>query len=1064
MSSTDDSQQPALNDDALRAIDGAELLRALREVRGISQDGWAALLGVGRATVQRWERGEAVPDLAAEQALVALCHEQALFRGLELELLHGLTLTPELLRDLLASARLQRPKPPGVRSGSPLPHGSAAATGEITPLPVPVSSMLWSGPTLPTGTLTFLFSDVEGSTRRWEEHEQEMRALIARHDALLGGIVAAHDGVVVRPRGEGDSLFCVFVRASDAAGAALAGQRALEAEDWGAVGPLRVRMGLHTGEADLRDGDYYGSAVNRCARIRATGHGGQIIVSAAAAQLMRYELPHDAGLRDLGRHRLKDLTEPEQLYQLEAPGLPRSFPPLKTLGYRPNNLPLAQTDFLGREREVAQALRLLRAERLATLTGPGGTGKTRLALQVAAEALDDFADGVFFVDLAPISDPALVAAVIAQTLGVREAPGQTQQDALRSYLTDRNLLLLLDNFEQVLNAAPLLTVLLMNCPSIKLLVTSRTVLRLVGEHELPVAPLPLPDAAHRTDPAALQQYTAVALFVARAQNARPGFALTEENAEAVAAICARLDGLPLAIELAAARIRVLLPQALLERLGARLKLLTGGARDAPARQRTLRDTIAWSYELLEPEERTLFCWLAPFAAGCTLESIEAICTAEAGPRIDPLDGIESLVEKSLLRLDDAETGEPRFSMLATIREFALEQLAAGGADGPAWSAFLAHCIALAEQAETALAGADQGAWLGRLEQEHDNLRVALDHAIAMLAAGDALRLAGALWRFWDLRGYLSEGRGWLERALSAGAGLDAPERGKVLNGAGWLAMRQGDLARAATLHEENLDLARRLHDQRRTVSALINLAIVLRERTEYERAHTLYDEALAINQALGERRGVALVGAHLGLVAYYTGDFGAAHAHYSDALALLREAGDRANAAHTLANLGAVADRLGELDRAVALYEQALAEHRELNATYGAMIALTCLGRLARQQGDLPRAQTLCAEAGALCRELGDRQWLISLLEELAQLAAACGDPERAARLLGAAAGLREALGAPAPPIVVPELTALAAHLRTALGGTAFERASRAGRATPAETLLLPTSPAILSA
>jgi class 3 adenylate cyclase len=429
----------------------------------------------------------------------------------------------------------------------------------------------WSGPELPTGTVTFLFTDVEGSTRLWEQHPGPMRQVMTRHDALLTAIVEQHDGVVVRPRGEGDSLFAVFVRASEAAAAALAGQRALAAEDWGVAGSLRVRMGVHTGEADVRDGDYYGAAVNRCARIRGAGHGGQVLLSEVTAQLVRARLPAGASLVPLGLHRLRDLSQPETLFQLSTAGLPATFPPLKTLEAPSHTLPLQLTSFLGREQEVAELLALLRTARLVTLTGPGGTGKTRLALQVAAQLLTAFPDGVFFVDLAPVTDPALVPSAIAQALGLREVPGVPLPDAVRGLLADKALLLVLDNFEHLLAAAPVASALLTACPGVRVLATSRAVLHLPGEHEYPVPPLPLPEATAAT--ATLAANPAVALFVARAQAALPSFVLTAETATAVVQICARLDGLPLAIELAAARVKLLPPAALLGRLGQPLPLL-----------------------------------------------------------------------------------------------------------------------------------------------------------------------------------------------------------------------------------------------------------------------------------------------------------------------------------------------------------------------------------------------------------------------------------------------------------------------------------------------------------
>ena len=530
---------------------------------------------------------------------------------------------------------------------------------------------------LPGGTVTFLLTDVEGSTALWEQAPEPMRAALARHDALFEAAVAEHKGIHIRPRGEGDSRFAVFAGAADAVEAALAVQRAFLAETWPTPRPIRVRTGVHTGEAELRDGDYYGSAVNRCARIRAIGHGGQTLLSEATAALVRDSLPDQTGLVDLGEQRLKDLARPERVFQLTGPGTATEFPPLVSLDARPHNLPVQPTPLIGRQHEI-EAVRALLARqdvRLVTLSGPGGTGKTRLSLQAAADSIDDFQDGAFFVELAPISDPALVVPAIAQVVGLQDVGGRTDLNALVDFLRDRRQLLLLDNFEQILAAAPIVADLLGAAPGLKVLVTSRAVLRLRGEHELPVPPLGLPEPEHRSLAQELASYPAIVLFSQRATAARPGFALTDENALAVTDICRRLDGLPLAIELAAARVKLLAPQAMLARLERRLPLLTGGARDLPERQRTLRDTIAWSYDLLDESERRLFRRLAVFVGGCTVEAAEAIGSVDGEPGADVFDGIASLVDKSLLRQHDGPDGEPRFTMLETIREFGLEQLA-----------------------------------------------------------------------------------------------------------------------------------------------------------------------------------------------------------------------------------------------------------------------------------------------------------------------------------------------------------------------------------------------------
>ena len=526
----------------------------------------------------------------------------------------------------------------------------------------------------PTGTLTLLFTDIEGSTRLWEHDALAMQAALTRHDEILRSVIEQHGGYVFKT--VGDAFCAVFPTAPDALEAALEIQRRLLTSEWEQTGPLRVRMALHTGAAEERDGDYFGPPVNRVARLLSAAHGGQVLLSLPTQELVRDQLPTQTSLRDLGEHRLKDLFRPERVFQLLAAGLPSEFPPLRTLDAFRNNLPLQPTPLIGREKEVSEVCDLMRLEetRLLTLTGPGGTGKTRLALQAAADLLDDFPDGTFFAPLATLTEAELLLPAVAETLGMRETGEQPLDESLKDYLVERRMLLLLDNFEQVLGAAPAVTELLAGAPGLKVLATSRAPLGLYGEHEFPVPPLSMPDLEHPPPLESLTQYEAVSLFVERARALKPDFKVTNESAPAVAEICVRLDGLPLAIELAAARIKMLPPKAMLQRLTSRLKLLTGGARDLPERQRTLRATIEWSHALLDEGEQLLFGRLAVFSGGRTLEAIEAICDALGDLPVDAFDGISSLLDKSLIRQEEGPNGEPRFVMLETVHEFAREKL------------------------------------------------------------------------------------------------------------------------------------------------------------------------------------------------------------------------------------------------------------------------------------------------------------------------------------------------------------------------------------------------------
>jgi predicted ATPase/class 3 adenylate cyclase len=557
---------------------------------------------------------------------------------------------------------------------------------------------------LPTGTVTFLFTDIEGSTKLWEKNPEGMQAALARHDEVLRSAIEERGGFVFKTGG--DAFCAAFPTAPDALEAALSVQRALLEEE-SEIGPLRVRMALHTGAAEERGGDYFGPPLNRVARLLSAGHGEQVLLSLPTQELVRDQLPAGAGLRDLGERRLKDLFRPERVFQLVASELPSEFPPLRTLDAFRNNLPVQPTPLVGREQEVAQVCERLRSPevRLLTLTGPGGTGKTRVGLQAAAELLEEYEDGIFFVSLADVTDPDLLASTIAEALGVTEGGDQPPEELLKGYLRDREILLVLDNFEQVLEAAPLLDELLSTALHLKVLATSRAALRLYGEHEFPVPPLSLPDPKRPLPPESLTQYEAVRLFVERAKAVKPDFSVTNENAPAVAEICVRLDGLPLAIELAAARIRLLPPKAMLARLGSRLKLLTGGARNLPERQRTLRGAIEWSYGLLPPEERTLFARLSVFAGGRTLDAMEAICNPEG--ELDVLEGVQSLLEKSLIRQEEGPEGEPRFLMLETIHEYAREKLEESKEAEETKAAHAGYFLAMSEEAEPELKGPDQ---------------------------------------------------------------------------------------------------------------------------------------------------------------------------------------------------------------------------------------------------------------------------------------------------------------------------------------------------------------------
>jgi predicted ATPase/predicted Ser/Thr protein kinase len=731
--------------------------------------------------------------------------------------------------------------------------------------------------------------------------------------------------------------------------------------------------------------------------------------------------------------------------------------PAKHVETRPANLPPQRTGFVGREKEVAAARELLLGQdvRLVTVTGPGGIGKTRLGVQVASGLGDCFPGGIHFVPLSPVSDPGLIASAIVQALGIREAGGQSPLELLRENLRDTlraPMLLLLDNFEHLVQAAPTVAELLAMGPNLKILVTSRAALHVYGEHEFPVPPLAMPDSRSTPPVEVLSQYPAVALFVQRAVAAKPDFELSRENAAAVTEICARLDGLPLAIELAAARVKVLSPSSMLTRLASRLQLLTGGARDLPERQQTLRAAMDWSYDLLSPAEQKLFRRLSVFVGGCDLEGVEAVCDTKGDLDLDLLDGMASMVDKSLAQQVEQANGESRFVMLETIREYALEKLEASGEQALTKRAHAAYCLVLAEEAATEQSSPEGAEWLERFALEHNNFRAGLDW---LTETGDAqwgLRLGAALFRFWEMREYLAEGRDSLDKLLKlAGAAAPTKARARALFAAGVLAGEQGDYASAYALINESLDITRQLGDKQGVAVSLNALAVNARDRDELPVARSLFEESLVEWRELGDQKAVARSLSNLANVVKLQGDSARARALYAECLSIFQGLGDRTGVAWSMNYQGDVARDQGDSAAARTLYEQALAIFRQLGDPWGIAGTLADLGSLAREQRNYPTAHSLYGESIKLFQELEHKRGIARLLECFACSAAAQLQAERSLRLAGAAAALRQNIGAPLTPPEQAKLEAALDPPRQALTNTAGTTAWLEGWAMPVE-------------
>jgi predicted ATPase/class 3 adenylate cyclase len=881
-------------------------------------------------------------------------------------------------------------------------------------------------PLLPTGTVTFLFTDIEGSTPLWEREPDLMRQALQRHDTLLRQAIEAQGGHLYKVIG--DAMQAAFEQPGPALAAAIAAQRALTGEPWPTSAPIRVRMGLHLGPAEASGTDYATThTLNRVARVMAAAHGGQVVVSRAVTEVVREQLPEGLGLHDLGQHRLKGLSQLEQLFQVQAPDLPADFPPLASLDIRRHNLPPQLTTFIGREQEIAAVTGLLSNARLVTLTGPGGAGKTRLALHAAASLSEALPDGAWLVELAPVADPSLVLPTVATALSLREQPGLSLPDALTDYLQGRALLLVLDNCEHLVAAcAQAVEAVLRAGARVRVLATSREALGVPGETAFRVPSLSLPASERGTAPetvAGLAGSEAVRLFVDRARAALPDFALSAQNAAAVAQICRRLDGIPLALELAASRVRLLRVEQIAARLDDRFRLLTGGSRSALPRQQTLRALIDWSYDLLAAHERTLLQHLSVFAGGWSLEAAEAI------GRDNVLDTLATLVDKSLVNVTRAAGEEARYTLLETIRQYANEKLVAAGAAEAAAvrERHLAYFIHFAEAVQPRLFGPEEDYWLEQLEREHDNLRAALGWGLETDVEA-ALRLSTALYWFWERRAYGSEARRWLDEtvarveALPAPASPEANRRRQRWLGIGQMeragvAATYGDIVTACARAEASMPLLRQGEEEGALMVALSFASVANLDLGHLEQAQAFSEAAQLMRPLIGEKW---LVPMALHWLSQYVnrarGDYTTGRALMLESIRLFREMGSAWGAALSQMGLGFIADEHGDHAEAERWLRVAMEAARAMGDRFRANQSRSVLAHIARHKGDVPAALALYREAIVEWLALSQLVSVAELLEFMGYLAVNEARPQRAARLLGAAEARREVLQAPLNP------------------------------------------------
>ncbi|HJR80741.1 MAG TPA: tetratricopeptide repeat protein [Anaerolineales bacterium] len=955
------------------------------------------------------------------------------------------------------------------------------------------------GISLPTGTVTFLFTDIEGSSKIAQEYPDQWETLRARHNLILQSVMETYEGFVFQIIGD---AFCVaFHSASHALHAALDAQRLLQGESWSPAS-IKVRMGIHTGAAQLNHHSdqikYVGyTTLVATQRITSAGHGGQVLISGATQELVRDVLPAEIELIDLGERRLKDLLRPEHLYQLQAPGLASTFRPLKTLDAYRSNLPVQLTSFIGREQEIAQIKQALKNHHLVTLTGPGGTGKTRLSLRVAAELLNQFPHGVWFIELAPLTNPDLIPQTILSAIGISEQSGEPLK-VLRDYLREKKSLIVLDNCEHLLEASAIVAnTLLTSAPDLKVLASSREALGVPGELSYTVPSLSLPDIKQLPAIELLSGYEAIQLFIDRASLVAPHFAVDNDNAWSIAQICYRLDGIPLAIELAAARVQMLSVEQISGRLDDRFRLLTGGARVLLPRQQTLRALIDWSYDLLSEQERLFFRRLSVFAGGWTLEAAEEVCAdadpdavlsgkAESKDDIHPYDVLHlltQLVNKSLvLAIEGSQSGETRYRMLETIRQYARDRLLEAGGSEILRQRHLDYFVKLTAQAGPELYRSNQAFWLNSLDEELDNLRTALEWALETHVESGLRMVAGPVYRFWLFRSTSRELGNWLaqlleqydkpnplcvralaiqshcigntegnfheahrlaEKSLQMARSLrDRPSEAFSLSILGGFTLLQGNLGEAIPLLEQSLAIYRELGDKVGQAGAIDWLSI---NNSDLERATAYAKEGLGLCRELGDLTGVASILTTLARLTYSRGDFSSPGPWLDEVLFIARQLGDQVREDEALITYGTLAYWQGDYPRARAFYEEGISLGEKIGYHYQNLWAQIYMAYAILRMGELQNSRQLFEDGIRGMQKADLVIGLVFAVEGLASLHVTQSQPERAARLFAWATAMRAKMGDPRPPVEQASVERDLEVIRSQLSDSEFSRLSTEG-------------------